>query len=239
MRNIWVITKRELRSYFVSPLAYVLGGAFLFLSGLFFVLPLFFGTRDATLRNWMGTIIVLLLFIAPMFTMKLLANEKESGTIELLLTSPLRDWELVVGKFLAALGLWLAILLVTLVYPLILQIFTPGGPDYPPIITGYIAMILVGAAMLAVGLLSSAISPNQIIAVVLGFAFLLVLWIAGALQNVFPGAIGSIFDYLSITNHQNDLMKGVVDSRDIIYYLSIVVGCLFVSTRVLEARRWS
>ncbi len=240
MRNIWVITKRELGSYFVSPIAYAVGAAFLLLSGLFFALPYFLGSREASLRNWMQTIVVLLLFVAPMLTMKLLAEEKQSGTIELLLTSPLRDWELVIGKFLAALGLWLSILAVTLVYPIILKIF--GDPDVVPMVTGYLAMILMGAAMLAVGVLSSALSPNQIVAVMVGFALLLILWIAGALQNPFGGpssAIGNIFAYLSLTEHMGDLMKGVVDSRDLIYYLSIVIGSLFISTRLLEARRWS
>ena len=239
MRNIWVIFKRELSSYFVSPIAYVVGAAFLVLAGLFFVLPFFFGQTDASLRNWMSSIVVLLLFIAPMFTMRLIAEEKQSGTIELLLTSPLRDWELVIGKFLAALGLWLAILAFTLVYVLILRIF--GDPDLVPLVTGYLALLLMGAAMLAVGVLASSLSPNQIVAVVVAFAILLVLWVASAMTNVFGTGtlLGSIFDYLAITKHQDDLMKGVVDSRDLIYYLSIVVGCLFLSTRLLEARRWS
>ncbi|MBI1800336.1 MAG: ABC transporter permease subunit [Chloroflexi bacterium] len=237
MQNIWVITKRELGSYFVSPIAYAVGAAFLVLSGLFFILPFFLGSSDASLRGWMQTIVVLLLFIAPMFTMKLLAEERQTGTIELLLTSPVRDWEVVIGKFLAALGLWLAILALTLVYPIALKIF--GNPDLVPLVTGYLAMVLMGAAMLAVGVLSSAVSPNQIVAVVVGFAILLVLWIAAPLQNVFGGQVGSIVAYLSLTDHMGDLMKGVVDSRDIIYYLSVVVGCLFVSTRILETRRWS
>lgn len=239
MRNVWVIFKRELSSYFVSPIAYVVGAAFLVLGGLFFVLPFFFGQLDASLRNWMSSIVVLLLFIAPMFTMKLLAEEKQSGTIELLLTSPLRDWELVLGKFFAALGLWLSILVITLVYVVILRIF--GEPDPIPLATGYLALLLMGAAMLAVGVLASSLSPNQIVAVVVAFAILLVLWVANALTNVFGAntTLGNIFDFVAITKHQDDLMKGVVDSRDLIYYLSIVVGCLFLSTRFLEARRWS
>ncbi|MEP7198808.1 MAG: ABC transporter permease [Chloroflexota bacterium] len=237
MKNTWIIFKREIASYFVSPTAYIIGAAFLVLAGLFFVLPYFFGSREATLRNWMSTLTVLLLFIAPMLTMRLLAEEKQSGTIELLLTSPVRDWEVVLGKFCAALGLWLAILFVTLAYPLVLKLF--GDPDFIPIATGYLALILVGGAMLAVGVLSSALGPNQIVAVIVGFAILLVLWVASALQNVFPGAVGSIFAYLSLTDHMNDLMKGVVDSKDIIYYVSVIVGCLFVSTRLIEARRWS
>ena len=239
MRNVWTIFKREMRSYFVSPIAYIIGGLFLVLAGLFFVLPFFFGTRDASLRNWMGSIVVFLLFMAPMFTMRLLAEEKSSGTIELLLTSPLRDWELVVGKFLAAVGLWMAILVVTLAYPIILKIF--GSPDFIPIVTGYLALILLGGAMLAVGVLSSALSPNQIVAVVTTFVLVLILYVAQFLSNVFGDAtaLGGIFQDLSLQSHMDDLMKGVVDSKDIIYYLSVIVGCLFISTRLIEARRWS
>lgn len=239
MRNVLTIFKREMRSYYVSPVAYIIGGLFLILAGLFFVLPFFFGSREASLRNWMGTIIVFLLFLAPMFTMRLLAEEKQSGTIELLLTSPIRDWEVVAGKYLAAMGLWVSILIVTLVFPIILKIF--GDPDLIPIVTGYLALILMGGAMLAVGVLSSAASPNQIVAVVLTFALVLILYVAQFLENVFGAGttLGSIFNYLSLQSHMNDLMKGVVDSKDIIYYLSVIVGCLFISTRLIEARRWS
>jgi len=239
MRNVLTIFKREMRSYYVSPVAYIIGGLFLILAGLFFVLPFFFGSREASLRNWMGTIIVFLLFMAPMFTMRLLAEEKQSGTIELLLTSPIRDWEVVAGKYLAAMGLWVSILAVTLVFPLILKIF--GNPDIIPLVTGYLALILMGGAMLAVGVLSSAASPNQIVAVVLTFALVLILYVAQFLENVFGAgtALGSIFNYLSLQSHMNDLMKGVIDSKDIIYYLSVIVGCLFISTRLIEARRWS
>jgi ABC-2 type transport system permease protein len=239
MRNVLTIFKREMRSYFVSPVAYIIGGLFLILAGLFFVLPFFFGSSEASLRNWMGTIIVFLLFMAPMFTMRLLAEEKQSGTIELLLTSPIRDWEVVAGKFLAALGLWMSILAVTLIFPIILKIF--GNPDIIPMVTGYVALILMGGAMLAVGVLSSAASPNQIVAVVLTFALVLLLYVAQFLENVFGAGttLGSIFNYLSLQSHMTDLMNGVVDSKDIIYYLSVIIGCLFISTRMIEARRWS
>jgi ABC-2 type transport system permease protein len=239
MRNVLTIFKREMRSYYVSPVAYIIGGLFLILAGLFFVLPFFFGSSEASLRNWMGTIIVFLLFMAPMFTMRLLAEEKQSGTIELLLTSPIRDWEVVAGKYLAAMGLWLSILAVTLVFPIILKIF--GNPDIIPMVTGYVALILMGGAMLAVGVLSSAASPNQIVAVVLTFALVLILYVAQFLENVFGTGttLGHIFNYLSLQSHMTDLMNGVVDSKDIIYYLSVIIGCLFISTRMIEARRWS
>jgi ABC-2 type transport system permease protein len=237
MRNVWTIFKRELRSYFVTPIAYVLGGLFLLLAGLFFVLSFFFGQTEASLRNWMSSITVFLLFMAPMFTMRLLAEEKQTGTIELLLTSPVKDWEVVLGKFFAAVCLWLAILLVTVTYPIILRIF--GNPDLIPILTGYLALVLLGSAMLSVGMLSSALSPNQIVAVATAFVILLLLYVAQFLQNVVGGQLGSIFQYLSLQSHVDDLMKGVIDSKDIIYYLSIIAGCLFISTRLIEARRWS
>ncbi len=239
MRNVWTIFKREMRSYFVSPIAYIVGGLFLVLAGLFFVLPFFFGQTDASLRNWMSSLVVFLLFMAPMFTMRLLAEEKQSGTIELLLTSPVRDWEVVLGKFFAAVGLWVAILIVTLAYPIILKIF--GDPDVIPILTGYLALLLLGAAMLAVGVLGSALSPNQIVAVATTFVLLLLIYVAQFLQNVAgtSSAIGSIFQYVSLQSHMDDLMKGVVDSKDIVYYLSVIIGCIFISTRLMEARRWS
>jgi ABC-2 type transport system permease protein len=237
MRNAWIILKRELAAYFASPVAYAVGAMFLLLAGVFFALPFFFGSREATLRSWMNTVTVLLLFIAPMLTMKLLAEEKQSGTIELLLTSPLRDWEMVTGKFLAALTYWLALLVVTLIYPFILQIF--GNPDWIPIATGYLALLLVGGAMLAIGVLSSAISPNQITAVMVAFAILLVFYIAANFQNVFRGTVGDVVAYLSLTTHMDDLMKGVIDSSHLLYYLSVIVGSLFISTRVIETRRWS
>jgi ABC-2 type transport system permease protein len=239
MRNVWTIFKREMRSYFVSPIAYIIGGLFLILAGLFFVLPFFFGQPDASLRNWMSSIVVFLLFMAPMFTMRLLAEEKQSGTIELLLTAPVRDWEVVLGKFFAAVGLWLAILLVTVTYPIILKVF--GDPDIIPILTGYLALILLGSTMLAVGVLGSSLSPNQIVAVATTFVLLLLLYVAQFLQNVAgtSSVIGSIFQYLSLQSHMDDLMKGVVDSKDIVYYLSVIIGCLFISTRLIEARRWS
>ena len=187
----------------------------------------------------MNTIIFLLIFIAPMLTMRLLSEEKQTGTIELLLTSPVRDWQLVVGKFFAALGVWLAILFLTLAYVIVLKLF--GNPDMIPIATGYLALILIGSATISIGVLTSAISPNQIIAVFVSFVIMLVLWIAGFLAPLLGGAgnpVASVITYMSLPDHTNDLVKGVVDSKDVIYYLSVTVGCLFLSTRAIEARRW-
>jgi ABC-2 type transport system permease protein len=240
MKNIWTITKRELGAYFVSPVAYAIIAAFLIFSNLLFMLYL--NQREATLRGWAGTMIFLAIFIAPMITMRVLSEEKQTGTIELLLTSPVRDWELVIGKFLAALGVWMVILVLTLAYVVILRIF--GDPDMVPIATSYLALVLFGAASISIGVLTSAFSPNQIIAVFTAFFIMLVLWIASFLgQLPLPGgsnnALGGILSYMSIYDHTNDMVKGVLDSKDILYYLSVTVGCLFLSTRAIEARRWS
>ncbi len=240
MKNIWTITKRELGAYFVSPVAYAIIAAFLIFSNLLFMLYL--NQREATLRGWAGTMIFLAIFIAPMITMRVLSEEKQTGTIELLLTSPIRDWELVIGKFLAALGVWIVILALTLAYVIILRIF--GNPDMVPIATSYLALVLFGAASLSIGVLTSAFSPNQIIAVFTAFFIMLVLWIASFLGQLpltggSNNALANILSYMSIYDHTNDMVKGVLDSKDILYYLSVTIGCLFLSTRAIEARRWS
>jgi ABC-2 type transport system permease protein len=235
MRNTWIILKRELGAYFSSPIAYIVGAVFLLVSGIFFLLYL--NQREASLRNWMGFASVMVLFIAPMLTMRLLAEEKQSGTIELLLTSPLQDWELIVGKFMGALSYWAVLLITTLVYPIILTLF--GNPDPVPILTGYLALLLLGAAILSIGVLTSALSPNQIVAVFVGFVLALILWVANGIPLLVKNTVGDIIGYLSLTTHMEDLMKGVVDSRDIVFYLSVTVGCLFIAIRVIEARRWS
>lgn len=238
MRNIWTITKRELGAYFVSPIAYAIIAAFLVFSGVLFALYL--NQREASLRGWISTMIFLAVFIAPMITMRVLSEEKQTGTIELLLTSPVRDGELVLGKFFAALVVWIVMMALTLVYVVVLQLF--GNPDLVTIGTGYLALILFGAAAVAIGVLTSALSPNQIIAVFISFFVMLVLWIIGFVGQLAGGAtsaLSGVFAYLSIFDHTNDMVKGVLDSKDIIYYLSVTIGCLFLSTRVIEARRWS
>lgn len=240
MKNIWTVTKRELGAYFASPVAYAIITAFLLFSNLLFLLYL--NQREASLRGWAGTMIFLAIFIAPMITMRLLSEEKQTGTIELLLTSPVRDYELVIGKFLAALGVWVVILLLTLVYVVILRVF--GDPDMIIVAATYLSLVLFGAAALAIGVMTSAFSPNQIVSVFTAFFVMLVLWIASFLGQLpivggSSNALAGILSYLSIYDHTNDMVKGVLDSKDIIYYLSVTIGCLFLSARALEARRWS
>ncbi len=236
MRNTLTIAQRELYAYFVSPIAYVVAAAYLVIGGYLFSLILFY-SREATMRFTFGNLNFILLLIAPMITMRLLAEERRSGTIELLLTSPVRDWEVVAGKFLASLTLFLAIVALTLVYPLVLFVF--GSPDSGPIVAGYLSLLLAGASYLAVGLFTSSLSSNQIVAAVLGTVLLLVLWLADAAGSFAGGNLSSVLSYISLANHSNDMMRGVIDTKDVVYYVSFIATFLFLTVRSLESRRWS
>lgn len=236
LRNILAIARRELESYFVSPIAYVVTAAFLFISGYFFTFILFY-TRQATLRYLFSNLSVIALFVAPILTMRLISEEKRSGTIELVLTSPVRDWEFVLGKFLASLALFTLMLALTLYYPLLLEIF--GNPDRGAMLAGYIGLWLYGAALLSVGVLASSLTRNQIIAAVLGFGLVLILWVCDAAGDFTGAPLSHFFRYLSLSAHYFDFPKGIVDTRDVVYYLSLTAAGLFLSTLSLSSRRWS
>lgn len=233
--NTWVIAKRELAAYFVSPVAYVVGAAFLFITGIFFYFTVAFD-RVATLVQVFSVIALILLFVAPVLTMRLLSEEARSGTMELLLTSPVRDWEVVLGKFLAAFVFFLAMLIPTLFYLLLLSRY--GLPDMPVTFSGYLGVVLLGAMLLSFGILTSAISANQLIAAVLGVTLSLAFWLAGGLGLLLEGPLGSLFEYLSIQQHFTDFLAGLVSTSNISYFLTVTAAALFLATRVLEIRRW-
>jgi ABC-2 type transport system permease protein len=235
MRTALTIARRELSAYFASPIAYLVAAAFLVISGYLFSLILV-SNQQATLEGLFFNINLILLFVAPLLTMRLLADERRSGTIELLLTAPVRDWEVVLGKFLAALALFGTILLCTLYYPLMLWRFG-GKPDIGPMITGYLGLLLLAGAMLAIGTLASSLTENQIVAAVIAFGALLMLWLIGSAASVATGAAG-VLSALALPNHYDDFARGAINLEDVIYYLSLIVGCLFVATRALETRRY-
>lgn len=235
MRNALIIARRELYAYFGSPVAYVVTAAFLAVAGYFFSLILFF-SREATLRYWASNLVIILLFVAPLLTMRLLAEERRTGTIELLLTAPVRDWELVAGKFLGGLGLLLAMLLLTGIYPLILVRF--GNPDLGPMVGAYLALLLLGSTLLAAGLFTSSLTQNQVIAAVLGIGLLLVVFLLDAAGNFVGGAAGRVIGQLAVSTHFADMARGVIDSRDVLYFLSATALFLFLTTRVVEVQRW-
>lgn len=235
MKNVWAVAVREMRSYFLSPLAYVVIALFLALSGYLFALILANG-KEASLRGLIQNVSVLFLFIVPAITMRLLAEEQSTGTVELLLTNPVQEWEIVTGKFLASMLLLLTILVLTLLFPVFLYVF--GSPDTGPIITGYVGVILQAGAFMAVGLFASSLTKNQIIAAILAFAFLLILWLSDNLGQFVGGGLGTIISYLSVITHFQSFPTGVIQTNDVIYYLTLVLAGIVLSTLALQSRRY-
>jgi len=237
MKNLWTITWRELRAYFASPLAYILSAAFLALTGVFFGFDLYF-SREASLRGIMVTVLFILLLLAPALTMRLLAEEQRMGTLELLLTSPVHDWQVVVGKFLGSLIMFIVMMILpTLYYVVILIAF--GPPDYGPLLTSYLGLILFGASFLSIGVFTSSLTQNQVVAFFIGMAILIVLWVADAFASLLgAGLSGTVFGYITVTRHYGDFFRGVINTTDVVYALSIIAISLFLATQVLQTRRW-
>jgi ABC-2 type transport system permease protein len=235
MKNVWAVAVRELRGYFLSPLAYVVIALFLALSGYLFALILANG-RQASLQGLVQNVSVLYLFIVPAISMRLLAEEQRTGTIELLLTNPVQEWEIVTGKFVASVLLVVVMLGLTLLFPLFLFVF--GNPDIGPMITGYLGILLQAAAFLSVGLWASSLTQNQIVAAIIAFALLLILWLSDNLGQFLGGTVGSIVSYTSVINHFQSFPQGVIQSNDVIYYVTLIVAGIVLSTLSLQSRRY-
>ncbi|GAH69656.1 unnamed protein product, partial [marine sediment metagenome] len=224
MRNTTTIALREFKSYLASPMAYVVTGIFLVLTGFFFQSsPTTYS--ETSINGFLVWGSILLLLLASVLTMRLLAEERKMGTLELLLTAPVRDSEVILGKFLGSLGILTVMLVLTFYYPILLMWF--GDPDMGPIATGYLGLFLLGCTSLAVGLFASSLTSNQIVAAVVAGGVLCALWFLGMAADLLPEAMGEVISYLSLYYHFPDFMKGVIDTRGIIYYLSITVLFLF------------
>jgi ABC-2 type transport system permease protein len=230
------IAQRELKSYFVSPVAYVVTAFFLLIAGYLFSLILL-QSNEATLRYLQSNLSVIWLFVTPFLTMRLLAEEQRTGTIELLLTNPVRDAEVVIGKYLGALVFLFFMLAFTLYYPALIYLLS-GRPDLGPMAAGYLGIVLQAGAFLAVGLLASSLTENQMISAILSFAILLVLWLADAVSNNLGSPVKDIFKYLSITQQFNDFPRGIIDTSHVVYFLSLVAACLALTVLSLQTRRW-
>jgi ABC-2 type transport system permease protein len=235
MRTALVIARRELLAYFISPIAYMVSAVFLLIAGYLFSLILI-QSQQATMEGLFFNIMVVLIFVVPLLTMRLLADEQKTGTIEILLTAPVRDWEVVLGKYLAAMGMFGVMLACTLYFPFILW-RVGGTPDWGPILTGYLGLILLTSAMMAIGTLASAVTENQIVAAVLSFGILLLLWLIEAAGNIATGS-ATVLTYLSLPAHYNDFARGAINLEDVVYYLSVTIAALFIATRMLETRRY-
>ncbi|HLW77942.1 MAG TPA: ABC transporter permease subunit [Bryobacteraceae bacterium] len=251
--NTLVIARKELNSYFRSPIAYgvmaffaVIAGYFFYVSVVFFVqrgmqaammgqsFPM--DVNEVVVRPLFSNISVIALFLIPMITMRLFAEEKRSGTIELLLTSPIHDIEVILGKFIGATLLYISLLVISFLSLGLL--FAYGKPDWRPIAVGYLGLLLQGCALLAIGTFISNCTKNQIVAGVAGFAVCLMLWILNWMSEFGNSIVQRILSYLAVTSHFDSFSKGVLDSKDIIYYLSVIFVGLFLTARSMESLRW-
>ena len=233
--NILPIYKREIKSYFNSPIAYVVIVVFLAILGWFFTSNLFL-MNVASMRIVFELVPLIFLFFVPAITMRLLAEEKKSGTLELLTTKPVRDIEIVLGKFFAAWTLLAAALAPTLIY--LITIVSLGKVDLGPVFSGYFGLFLMGGVYIAVGLLASSLTENQIIAFILSFLMVFVLFILDKILMYVPDALASTIEVLAIDYHFSNIVRGVIDSRNVIYFGSLLGFCLFLATVSLQRRKW-
>ena len=253
MKNIWIICRKELKSYFASPIAYGLMAFFALVAGYFFyVMTAVFVQRsfegqmmgrgmpmdvnEWVVRNFLSNVSVIGLFVIPMITMRLFAEEKRSGTIELLVTSPVRDAEIIVGKWLAAVILYLCMLGVAALDIAIL--FAYGKPDWKPVLTGFLGLLLQGGCLLAIGTFISTTTKNQIVAGTATFAVCLLLWVLDWVSAYETAAWAKVIGYLSVLTHFEPFSKGVIDTKDVVFYVSLIFLGLFLTARSMESLRW-
>lgn len=236
MRTVRAVAWKEMQIFFLSPTAYIIGLIFLALTGFFFTLDLGDPFPEATLSPFFQWTVVIFILLAPTLTMRMIAEEAKLGTIELLLTSPVRDWQIILGKYLASLTFFLFLLAMTGFYVILLFVF--ATPDPGPIYSGYLGLILYGAAALSIGMLTSTLTNNQIVAAVVAMGIMLVMFFTNQAADVVGGLPGEIIVQLGMKTHFDDFDRGVIDTRHILYYLSVVAFFLFLSVRALESRRW-
>jgi ABC-2 type transport system permease protein len=253
VKNVLAIAHKELKSYFASPIAYVVIGLFALMFGFFYytLLGIFIeqgmrmmglqggptqNVNDQMIRPLFLNASVLLLFVLPMITMRTYSEEKRSGTIELLLTAPLTDVQIIMGKFLGAMALYAAMLAVTFVHVGVLFAF--GTPEWLPIVTGYLGLLLMGGCFISVGLLISSFTRNQIVAVMATFAVFLLLWVINWAGPLTGPRTSAVLDYLSITSHLDDFTRGVIDTKHVVYYVSFIAFGLFLTARSVDTERW-
>jgi ABC-2 type transport system permease protein len=257
LRKIGAILQKEWRHYFGSPIAYVALFVWTLLFGAFFYFAFSFfleqsqraggtdfggGVRlsmnEYLIRPLLHNMSVVALFIAPMLTMRLFAEEKRQGTIELLATSPVTDLEIVLGKFLAAVGLYALMILAGFLNVALIYLLATSPPEWKPIATGGLGILLLGSCFIALGCFVSTLTRNQIVAGILAFCLFLGVWILGWAEDPAGGTFKKVVAYLGVTTHLEDLLKGVVDLKDVVFYLSFILFGLFLTHQSLESQRW-
>ncbi|MGB2652892.1 MAG: ABC transporter permease [Candidatus Acidiferrum sp.] len=253
MRNVFTIWRKELHSYFVSPVAYLLLAMFAIIFGFFFwnILGYFVFTsmesqmrgemfpmnlNEQVIRPLLSNVGVIGLFFIPMITMRLFAEEKRSGTIELLVTSPIRDGEIIFGKWLAALTLYAGLLLLAALNFVFL--FMYGNPAWKPLAIGYLGLLLQAGALLAIGMFISTLTKNQIIAGAATFGVCLLLWVLEWVGGYETATWATVLSYMSVVTHIESFSKGLLDSKDVVYYVTLTFLGIFFTSRSLESLRW-
>jgi ABC-2 type transport system permease protein len=236
MTAIYSVFKKELKGYIKSPLAYAVIAVIMALAGYFFSVALF-TSRIAEMTSLFMNLAVIFIFAAPVLTMRLVAGEEQDGTMEFLLTYPVTIPQVVLGKYLASLALFLAIIILTFIFPGILLFIS--SPDIGVILTSYLGFLLLAATYLAIGIMCSSFTSSQIIASVSGFGILLLLWIVGWLSGNISGPLGQFTKALSISEHYGDFLRGVIDTTHIVYFLSIIIVSLLISMLGVAKRAWS
>ena len=235
MHQVLVLAKKEFRSYFDSPVAYVVITLFLLIAGWQFSTSLFL-SNSPDLRTLFSIIRFILLFFIPAVSMRLISEERRLGTIELLMTLPVKEWQLVMGKFLSAYLLIIVTLFLTIIHYMTIALL--GRPDLGATIGGYIGLVLIVGFYLSIGIFTSSLSQNQIISFILSFVIIFAFYILDKIVFFFPGFLATVLEYLSTDYHFNNIARGVLDSRDVIYYLSMMFLFLFLTVQTLESRKW-
>lgn len=254
MSNILALMQKELKSYFASPIGYMLIGLFALIYGYFYVAILAYFVRQSMqmgqfggaqqamnvnqmlIRPVLQNVTVVVLFVLPMVTMRTYSEERRSGTMELLLTSPLTDFQIIMGKFLGAMALYGLMLLVSLVH--IVLLFAFGSPEWKPIVTAYIGLLLLGGCFISVGLFISSLTKNQVVSGMLTFSVFLLLWVITWIGGFSGPTAEKLTRYLAIVDHMDDFTKGVIDTTHLVYYISFITFGLFLTAKSVDSERW-
>jgi ABC-2 type transport system permease protein len=252
LKNIWALYKKEIRAYFTSPIAYVLLTIFLLIAGYFYYVMVAsyqnimsnpeympyidFNIGELILRPFFGNLSVIMLFFIPILTMRLVAEERQTGTLKLLLSYPIRDVEVLAAKFLSAVSVLFIMFLLT--FPLPVFLFALSDPEIGPFIANYLGILLLGASFISLGLFASSITERQVVAAVISFGFLIIFWVINWIKDVAGFKFGTILDEISILSHMDNFTKGVIITHDIVYYILFTAFFFFLALIALGSRTW-
>lgn len=237
-QNIFAIAAKETRAYFNSPMAYVVIIVFMLLSGWLYV-STFFLNNQVSIRQFLENAPLLFIFLIPAVSMRLIAEEVKGGTMEILATLPIKDYEIVIGKYLSSVVLIIVLLGATLIYPFSLAVLMKGvGMDLGQIFGSYLGLLLIAMMFLAAGIFTSAVTKNQIVAFIFGFLICFAFFLFGKIASILPGFLGNAVNFIGIDSHFDNISKGVLDTRDLIYFFSLTAFFIYATVIMVNARKW-